>query len=421
MRCDDSVARTDSEGPVVLRRSRGYVPRTIELPRASEVSILACGAHLKNTFCLVREDRALLSHHIGDLENMEAFRSFEEGIVHFRRLFQGDPKVVVHDLHPEYYSTRYAHRGDFEHRIGIQHHYAHLAACLAENRCTKPAIGVCFDGTGYGEDHRIWGGEFLIGNLDGYLRAAHLEYMPLPGGDAAVKNPWQTALGYLWKTFGENWEKHVPLGVVWPENGRRTVEGMLRNGINCPETSSMGRLFDAVAALVLGIREITYEGEAAILLEMAARRYAEKRKIPSPFTGGKPYRWDWEDGDRRLVSVTSIVRSVTRDLRSGTHPDEAAYRFHRTLADVVLSTCRRLRESTAIDRVAFSGGTFQNLVLLEQCRAELDSNDFTVLTHHRVPPNDGGIAFGQAAVAAHRFRKKERTHVSRHTCKSPRA
>jgi hydrogenase maturation protein HypF len=418
MRCDDSVARTDSDGPMILRRSRGYVPGTIALPWESEVEILACGAHLKNTFCLVREDRALLSHHIGDLENLEAFRSYEEGIAHFEGLFEVSPKVIVYDLHPEYFSTQYAQRRTAHARLGVQHHHAHLAACLAENGSAGPAIGVCFDGTGHGEDGKIWGGEFLVGNLDGYLRVAHPEYMPLPGGDAAIQHPWQTALGYLWKTYGSGWRRHLPPGVSWPEEGCRTVEAMLAKGINVHETSSMGRLFDAVACLALGIQDITYEGEAAILLEMAARRYMQETKLTRWHSDEKVYPFRSDDGDPLHISVAFLIRAVVDHLRTGVDPAKVAYRFHRSIVVLVREVCRRIRERMGVDEVALSGGTFQNCILLEQCRDELRSRGFRVHTHHVVPPNDGGIAFGQAAIAAYRFGRKDSEHVSGCTCES---
>ncbi len=388
VRTDDSVVRIFRGRELPVRRSRGYVPRPLPLrsPLAAGPAVLACGAELKNTFCLAEGGRAFVSHHIGDLENHETLRAFRAGIEHFTRLFGIAPRVVAHDLHPEYLSTKYAMELDLP-PVGVQHHHAHIAACLADNEWTGRVIGVAFDGTGYGLDGTLWGGEFLVADLAGFERAGHLLPVPLPGGAAAIREPWRMAAAY-----------GVPAGLdVARRNAGRweQVVAMARGGLNAPPTSSMGRLFDAVAA-VLGVRDrVTYEGQAAIELEQLAdpgERSAYPVRLDDAGDGGGSF----------VVPGAELVQAAVADLLAGTPAPVIAARFHNAVGDLVVAGAARLRAATGLTAVALSGGVFQNVLLLERASAGLEAEGFTVLVHHRVPPNDGGISLGQAAVASSR-------------------
>jgi hydrogenase maturation protein HypF len=394
MRTDDSVVRPVRGRAMAVRRSRGYVPEPVKVRPRFRRPVLACGAELKSTFCLGSGDRAYLSHHIGDLENYETFRSFTEGITHFERLFDVTPEVIAHDLHPEYLSTKYAlDRGgaaDCAVLTGVQHHHAHIASCLADNGEEGPVIGVAFDGLGYGCDGTIWGGEFLLANLASFERAGHLATVPLPGGAAAIKQPWRMAAAYLDAAYPGG----PPDGLdVERRNADRwgDVLTMARCGINAPLTSSAGRLFDAVAA-ILGVRDvINYEGQAAIELQQRAER-------------GERAAYDVgiDEGARVCVRGADLVRAVADDLLSGVAAGVIAARFHNGIAAAIVRTCLLLRERCGLAAVALSGGVFQNLLLLERATAQLERAGFRVLVHSQVPPNDGGISLGQAAVAAAR-------------------
>jgi len=387
IRTDDSVTRTFRGRPMLLRRSRGYVPEPLSVPSGFPRHVLACGAELKNTFCLARDRHAFVSHHVGDLENAETLRSFTEGIEHFRRLFDVDPQVVAHDLHPEYLSTKYALELDGVDLLGVQHHHAHIASCLADTGEDGPVIGVAFDGTGYGTDGTIWGGEFLIADLAEFERAGHLAPVPMPGGAAAIRQPWRMAAAYL----GE----HAPDNLVrrhqqyWP-----AVLAMAANGVNSPLTSSAGRLFDAAAA-ILGVRDaINYEGQAAIELEQLADP-AEARAYPAGIEAGQgPFR----------ACGADLLHGVIDDLTSGVPAPVIAARFHHGVAALVEAGCLLMRDRHGLGTVALSGGVFQNALLLHAAVARLEARGFRVLLHSRVPCNDGGISLGQAAVAAARDR-----------------
>ncbi|MEU6425001.1 carbamoyltransferase HypF [Microbispora sp. NPDC046973] len=392
IRTDDSVVRIFRGRDLPIRRSRGYVPHPLPLARAAPRPVLACGAELKHTFCLVEEDRAFVSHHIGDLENYETLRSFTEGVEHFRRLFDITPEVVAHDLHPEYLSTKWAldmpDREDVD-LIGVQHHHAHIASCLADNGAAGPVAGVAFDGLGYGSDGTLWGGEFLIADLAGFERAGHLTPVPMPGGATAIRQPWRMAAAYLDLAY----DGDVPedLDVVRRNAGQwAAVVALARRGGNAPLTSSMGRLFDAVAA-VAGVRDaITYEGQAAVEFEQLA----------DPAVDGAYPCGVLPAGTRFAVPGVELVRAVADDLRAGVPCDVVAARFHNAVARVVADGCALIREARGLSTVALSGGVFQNLLLLGRAVTLLEERGFTVLTHHRVPPNDGGVSLGQAAVAA---------------------
>ncbi|OKI67423.1 carbamoyltransferase HypF [Micromonospora sp. CB01531] len=389
VRADDSVVRVFRGRELAVRRSRGYVPAPITLPWRFDRPVLACGAELKNTFCVAKGRRAFVSHHIGDLANYETLRAFTDGIAHFTRLFDVRPEVVAHDLHPEYLSTKYAlQRNDVE-LLGVQHHHAHIASCLADNGEPGPVIGVAFDGLGYGPDGTLWGGELLVADLTGFDRVGHLATVPMPGGTAAVHEPWRMAAAHLHEIYGDA----VPDLAVRRRHERHwpTVVTLGRTGTNSPRTSSAGRLFDAVAA-ILGLHDrVTYEGQAAIALEQRADP-DERGGYPVAATGPVPL----------LDAGRDLVRYVVDDLLAGVDPGRIAARFHHGLADAVVAAAGAVRERTGLATVALSGGVFQNVLLLDRVVGGLERDGFRVLVHSRVPPNDGGISLGQAAVAAAR-------------------
>jgi len=387
-RTDDSIARVMAGKALLLRRSRGYVPRGVFLPRP-QPSVLAVGAELKNTVCLTQDDRAFLSQHVGDLQNAEACASFEQAIDHLQQILELQPQVVAHDLHPDYHSTRFAEGLVGVRQVAVQHHHAHLASCLAEHGTEGEAIGVIFDGLGYGADGRIWGGEFLVGDCRGYRRVGHFAYVPMPGGDAATLEPWRMALSYLQHAYGTDLP-NLPVVAAIPEPERRLLLQMLEKRVNSPLTSSCGRLFDAVAALC-GLRErVSYEGQAALELEMAIEGEEE--------AGYYPY--DIEHAAEGYVfQPATTIRAIVDDLQGGTSVATVSARFHNTLACLVAETCLLVRADTGLARVVLSGGVFQNRILTEQCVALLRRGGFEVLTHSLVPPNDGGLALGQAVIA----------------------
>ncbi|MGH2651774.1 MAG: carbamoyltransferase HypF, partial [Actinomycetota bacterium] len=346
----------------------------------------------KSTFCVAKDHRAFVSHHIGDLENYETYASFRQGIDHFCRLFDITPEVVAHDLHPEYLSTKHAHDlADLTgvELTGVQHHHAHIASCLADNGEEGRVIGVAFDGLGYGTDGTIWGGEILVADLAGFERVGQLAAVPMPGGAAAIREPWRMAAAYLDSAF----DGAVPekLGVVTRHQARwSNVVSLARSGVSSPLTSSAGRLFDAVAS-ILGLRDrVDFEAQAAMELEALAEPEADR-----------VYAVRLEDQEGRVVVQTpDIVRGVVEDLLAGVGSDRIGSRFHATLADVIVKTCAHVRERSGLDRVALSGGVFQNVRLLRLAVDGLRRAGFQVYTHHQVPPNDGGLALGQAAIAA---------------------
>ena len=391
VRTDDSVTRVFRGRPMPVRRSRGYVPEPVRVTRAWPRQVLACGAELKNTFCLAKGYHAFVSHHIGDLENAETLASFTEGIEHFRRLFDIDPHVVAHDLHPDYLSTAYALGLADETGLelaGVQHHHAHVASCLADNGADGPVIGVAFDGTGYGPDGTIWGGEFLVADLASFERGGHLAPVPMPGGAAAVRQPWRMTAAYLPEAPGD-------LEVVRRNQERwGAVVSMARQGVNAPLTSSAGRLFDAAAAL-LGVRDaITYEGQAAIELEQVADP-REKMAYPAALSKEVPFQ----------VRGLDLIEAAVTDLAAGVSRPVIAARFHHGVAALIEAGCALLRDRHGLGTVALSGGVFQNMLLLQATVARLETRGFTVLVHARVPCNDGGISLGQAAVAGARDRR----------------
>jgi hydrogenase maturation protein HypF len=389
VRTDDSVARTFRGRPMLVRRSRGYVPEPLTVKSGFPRPVLACGAELKNTFCLAQGRRAFVSHHVGDLENAETLRSFTEGIAHFKRLFDIEPQVVAHDLHPEYLSTKYALDLADAHPdldlVGVQHHHAHIASCLADNGHgveRGPVIGVAFDGTGYGPDGTIWGGEFLLADLAGYERGGHLAPVPMPGGAAAIRQPWRMAAAYLGDRADEVAQRHA--------NQWAAVTAMAAKGVNSPLTSSAGRLFDAAAAL-LGVRDtINYEGQAAIELEQLADPLESAAYQTTIDTGSGPFQARGSD----------LLHALLAERTAGVPAPVIAARFHHGVAALIEAGCLLLRDQHGLGTVALSGGVFQNTLLLGATVTRLEARGFRVLLHSRVPCNDGGISLGQAVVAA---------------------
>jgi hydrogenase maturation protein HypF len=391
-RSDDSVIRVFRGNPLFLRRSRGYVPRGVKLP-ASQRSVLAVGGELKAAVCLTRGDRGFMSQHIGDLKNAATLRSLEETVAHLARILETRPAAVAHDLHPDYLSNGFA--ADFQGvpKVAVQHHHAHMAACMAENGLEGETIGVVFDGTGYGLDGTIWGGEFLVGDYRAFRRAGHFRAVPMPGGDAAVREPLRMAISYLHDSYGKTlYDLPLPCLAAVPERDRQLFLRMLERGINSPLTSSCGRLFDAVAAM-LGVRErITYEGQAAIELEALAEQAVTDAGYPFHVMMGAA---------GLALDVRPTLREVIADLAAGESLALIARRFHNTVARATVEICEQIRGADGINRVVLSGGVFQNKLLTEGVAGGLAEKRFEVFTHRLVPPNDGGLALGQAVIAGH--------------------
>jgi hydrogenase maturation protein HypF len=380
-RTDDSVVRAVGGRPLMLRRSRGHVPAALALPLAAP-GLLACGAELKSTFCVAKGARAWVGHHIGDLRNEETLRSFTEGVAHFEELFAVSPEVVAHDLHPDYLSTTYALAREGVEHVAVQHHHAHLAAVLAEHGERGPAVGAIYDGTGYGTDGTVWGGELLVGDLEGFVRAGALWPVRLPGGDRAVRQPWRMACAWLVAALDS--EPAVLPGIE-PRTWHAVAE-LARTGLAAPPTTSMGRLFDAVAALC-GVRaEVTYEGQAAVELEAIADR-SERGAYPLDVAAG-------------VLDARPTVLAVADDVAAGVEPAVVGARFHRAVACATAEACAEIALERGLDTVVLSGGVWQNRLLLELTLALLRDDGLRALVPERLPPNDGAISFGQAAVAA---------------------
>jgi len=389
MRTDDSVVRAHDNREMILRRSRGYAPAPIRTGFKFVRPVLACGAELKNTFCLARDNYAFVSHHIGDLENIETLRSFTEGIEHFKRLFHVEPATVAYDLHPEYLSTKYALSLDDNYtKIAVQHHHAHIASCMADNQIDGHVIGVAMDGLGLGTDGRMWGGEFFVADFVDVERVAHLAYVPMPGGAKAIREPWRMAAVYLQHAFGDEFiNLDLPFVKDLEERCWPALRSMLATRTNSPETSSMGRLFDAVSSL-LGVRStVNYEGQAAIELEaIADRNIADGYEFKLGST-------------ENAIEAGPVIRDAVEDLLNGVPAAVVSARFHGAVASLIVAMAQKIREGRKLNRVALSGGVFQNMLLLQYTTRMLRAAGFGVFTHARVPTNDGGISLGQAAIA----------------------
>ena len=388
LRCDDSIVRKTNRVTRFIRRSRGYVPTPVFLNH-SPPPVLACGAELKNTVCLTKEDRAFVSQHIGDLENIATYNAFQETILHLQRILDIQPQAMVCDLHPDYLSTRYAKEQDRLPVIEIQHHHAHIVSAMAENHLDGQVIGLAFDGTGYGPDGTIWGGEVLLAEKHRYDRAAFLQPLPMPGGAAAIKAPWRMAVSYLYQAFGDGFRTlDIPFMATIDLKQADILVAMAGQGLNAPLTSSMGRLFDAIAALV-GLRStIAFEGQAAMELEMIA-----DLDPAGHYDGG------WQASDSLQIPAAPILQGVVTDLVRGQSAARISRKFHTTLVWLFTALCAHLRQQTGLDRVVLSGGVFQNAILLTELSQSLEKEGFAVYTHRLVPSNDGGIALGQAVAA----------------------
>ncbi|MCP4966634.1 MAG: carbamoyltransferase HypF [bacterium] len=388
--CDDSVVRVAAGAELPVRRSRGFAPFPVRLPVAVPPT-LAVGGELKATFCLADGNNAFMSQHIGDMENIETLDAFTAAVDHMTGLFRIEPERVVADMHPRYLSSRWAEDHYTDRLIRIQHHHAHIGSVMAENGHTGPVIGFSFDGTGYGTDGSIWGGEVLLGDLDGLSRVGHLGVAQLVGGDAAVKRPYRMALSHLWAA-SIGWDEDIPAVAQTSAEEQRIIRQQLETGLNSVETTSMGRLFDAVASLAGVCHEISYEGQAAIELEA----------LGTPDAEGE-YRFDLITNETGLiVDPSPVIAAVAGDVTSGVSAPIISTRFHRALAAAMVASAREMRQRYHIDTAALSGGVFQNVTLLEAAKRGLEESGFEVLTHRLVPPNDGGLALGQIALAGRR-------------------
>lgn len=391
---DDSVVSLFSGQPAILRRARGYAPFPIRLPFPVR-QVLALGAELKNTFCLTRDEYAFVSQHIGDLENLETLNHFQHTLGVYQKLFRIHPEVVAYDLHPEYLSTKYARQIPGK-KVGIQHHFAHMASCLAENGEAGPVIGLTFDGLGYGTDGCLWGGEILVGDYGSFTRKAHFEYLPMPGGVSAIRHPWRMALSYVSCLLGkERLMRHLPL---FASSGLRRglqeekVQIILRQidrKINSPPTSSCGRLFDGVAALLGLYPSISFEGQAAMGLEM----------IADPGEKGSYEFFTEEEEGIEVIRLAPLIEGILQDIEKGTAPPMISGKFHNTLIKVGVALCQKVRDQGGPGKVALSGGVFQNRLLSEGIKTILERMRFKVLVHRQVPCNDGGLSLGQAVIA----------------------
>ena len=439
-RYDDSVWFVPEGGPQPVRRARGYAPFPIRLPFHAP-QVLACGPELKATFCLTRDEYAFLSPHIGDLENLETLEHYERSIEHYRRLFRLEPHIVAYDLHPEYLATKMARErwgADPAMRlVGVQHHHAHIASCLVDNGRSGPAIGVALDGTGYGTDGTIWGGELLVADLQGFRRVGHLAPFPLPGGEAAIRRPYRAGLGLL-LAAGIDPATWPGLAQV-PSKEVEAVRRQVAQGLNAPITTSAGRLFDAVAALI-GVRGVvTYEAQAAMELEALAAgedigqaypfavmlqpppsplwgegracpeqgegvrggvRHEDSYAPPSPSPHPSPFEGE---GASWAIDWRPMLEALLADLRARVPAARMSARFHAGLAQAVACAVSQVAAQTGLRTVALSGGCFQNRLLLAETRRALQAEGLEVLVHRQVPANDGGVALGQAAVATMRY------------------
>ena len=394
IRCDDSVMRVFKGQPYPLRRARGYVPRPLELVFPEKRSLLAVGGHMKNTFALARAGQVIVSHHIGDLENLETLRAFEQGIRHFQSIFEIEPEMAVHDLHPDYLSTRYALKLPIP-KLAVQHHHAHAASVMAEHGLTRKVIAVSLDGTGYGTDGCIWGGEFLLADYFGFERKAHLQYLPLPGGDKAVEENWRMALSWLHRIYGQDmWKLKIDFLRGLKRDQAELVLKAVDQGLNAPLTSSMGRLFDAVSA-ILGIRLFAnYEGQPAIELEMSAEQ-----------SESGAYKFNYREEDAKIIiEAEPVLIGIVEDMLKQKSHGKIAARFHNAVCRMTVEVCSRLREETGLNDITLSGGVFQNWRILTGVQELLLKSGFRVFTHRLVPCNDGGISLGQAAIGLRRMK-----------------
>ena len=397
IRCDDSVTRIRKGTDYFIRRSRGIVPSPVFLSHRFHKNVLALGPFQKNTICLGKQDQAILSHHIGDLDDMRTRDSFSQAIRHLMNIFDCRPELIAHDLHPQYLSTRFAFDPPKEFlfikkikKAGVQHHHAHVVSCMADNNISGKVIGITLDGTGLGPDNTIWGGEILLADECSYTRLGYLKPVPMPGSEAAIKKPWRMALSYVYQLYKDTWQSHLPPG--WEDIDKQEMlmtVFQIKQGINAPLSSSCGRLFDSIAALS-GLRITAhYEGQPAIELEQQIDPSCTSSYHFDYFTDNEPFIISWEN----------VIDQVLKDVKKKKSRAQIAAKFHNGLVIVLVDMCRRLANRTGIRRIVLSGGCFMNMYLVKGLCEGLVSSGFNVYTHHRVPCNDGGISLGQAIIA----------------------
>jgi hydrogenase maturation protein HypF len=408
---DDSIVRINLGRELIIRRARGYAPLPVRLAhgRASPPKILAVGAHLKNTVAVALEDQVFISQHIGDLETQEAYEAFQRVIRDFKKLYEFEPELVVCDMHPDYLSTKYARSLNLP-TIEVQHHHAHVAACMAENELDETVLGVSWDGTGYGTDGTVWGGEFLMADYRSFRRICHFRTFRLPGGEKAIREPRRTALGVLYELFGEDFmgRVEIPFLRVFGEEEIRIFGQMIRKGINSPVTSSIGRIFDAVAALIGLKQRVSFEGQAAMELEYITRDEINSsypfeivEKEPELRSSISPYY---------IVDWAPMVLAILKDIQERRPIEDISTKFHNTLSEVVIGVANLL----GIEKVILTGGVFQNKYLTERSWKRLEEEGFKPYVHQRVPPNDGGISFGQVAVAIAQYTMQDAGYKINH-------
>lgn len=410
-RYDDSVARVFHGELVMLRRARSFAPFPIHLPFKAK-PILATGPELKNTFCLTKDNYAFISQHIGDMENLETEEHFKTTLELYKRLFRIKPEIVAYDLHPEYLSTKYAKTLESVKLVGVQHHFAHVVSCMVENNIKDKVIGISFDGLGYGTDGKIWGGEILVADWSSFQRAAHLRYVPMPGGAAAIKKPYRMAFGYLYSFFGNSYQD-LDLEYLKSLDVTETniMKKQIDQQINAPLTSSCGRLFDAVSSLCRVRDEVFYEGEAAIDLEMLAdedeqgsypfeiQQRAKDRELRAEENTKSLITHHSSLSEPLIINTEPIIKAIIRDLEQKAAIPTIAAKFHNTVVECINEICTHLRDTERIDRVVLSGGVFQNFHLLTRTLKKLQNSRFKVYYHKKVPTNDGGVSLGEAVVA----------------------
>ncbi len=388
IQCDDSILKQNQYNLETIRRSRGLAPAPIFLNKKTK-PILSCGAELKNTICITKKNKAFVSQYIGDIKSFASYKLFEKTVNHLKKITDVKPEIIAFDMHPDYLSSRYANQIKNAELIGVWHHHAHIASCMAENKTAEPTIGIALDGTGLGTDNNIWGGEIIIATLESFIRKAHLSYVPMPGADAAAKEPMRMGISYLYDAYGDNFSNLDInfLKNIKPNKIRILVE-MIAKKINSPLTSSAGRLFDGVAA-ILGLKKrITFEAQAAIELE----------KIVNPnITTG--YACEYIKKDIYQIPSTPIIKGIVSDLEQKIPIPDISAKFHNTIIKVFADLCLEIKKETKINKVALSGGVFHNSIISNGLIKKLQSAKFDVLTHKQLPANDGGISLGQAVIA----------------------
>ncbi|PKN06319.1 MAG: carbamoyltransferase HypF, partial [Deltaproteobacteria bacterium HGW-Deltaproteobacteria-7] len=396
VRCDDSIAFVSAKLPQLMRRSRGYVPQPLAL-KDSMPAVLALGPQLKTTQCILKDNFAYLSPHIGDLETPQARDFFSGSLTLMKRITESDPQIVACDYHPGYYSTQAAREIPADKVIRVQHHHAHIVSCMADNQIEGDVIGLAMDGTGYGLDGNAWGGEFLIASETGFQRFGHLQYLVLPGGEKSIREPWRIAASLLKAAWGPSWKEiALHLKLMTDQSICETLDKIIESRMNSPLSSGLGRLFDGVAALIGLRRTVSFEGQAAMELEAQA---ADSSGSPYPFA-------ILQDGDKsNIIDYTDMIKAIVADLDAGKSKAHIAASFHQTLTDAFTVTADKMRKATGLTRVVLSGGCFQNKILLEGSIEKLRNDGFEVYCHRQIPANDGGVSLGQAVIASSMIKK----------------